>query len=120
MREVGEKARAWKGERAGYVAIHAWLSKHHKKESCQHCGKSESDVSRLEWANISGKYLRDISDYLVLCPSCHRKMDLFSTHCKNGHPREGNTRIDSRGAQVCKICSKDAQKRWKEKQIAKD
>jgi len=32
--------------------------------------------ARYEWANISGEYKRDVSDYIQLCPSCHRKFDM--------------------------------------------
>lgn len=31
---------------------------------------------RYEWANISGEYKRDRSDWVMLCPSCHRKIDM--------------------------------------------
>ena len=32
-------------------------------------------AKRYDWANISGKYKRDFSDYKPLCRSCHEKMD---------------------------------------------
>ena len=111
------KTQRWKGSTAGYVAKHMWLTAHYEKEECEHCEKSKDEVSRLEWANISGEHKRDRNDYRVLCPSCHRKMDLKSDHCRNGHPREGNTRHYS-GRTICVICAEEAQKRHKEKKYA--
>lgn len=70
----GEKHPLWKGENITYGALHVWVKKEKgKPKYCEydttHTGK------RFEWANISGKYLRDINDYRSLCVSCHRKMD---------------------------------------------
>lgn len=31
---------------------------------------------RYEWASISRKNIRDLSDWVSLCPSCHRKYDI--------------------------------------------
>lgn len=108
----GDKANRWKGEKAGYVAIHMWLTKHFDKGGiCEGC--KTSTASRLEWANVSGKYLRDRSDYKVLCPPCHRKLDLTSTHCKNGHERtEQNTKY-RKGWKVCIVCNREAQRRYR-------
>ena len=32
--------------------------------------------SRYHWANVSGKYLRDISDWIQLCVKCHKQFDI--------------------------------------------
>lgn len=116
----GQEARRWKGDKASYVAKHMWLTANYPKTECEECGAKPPAVSRLEWANISGEYKRERSDYRCLCPSCHRKMDLVSSHCKNGHLREGNTRYNSRGHIVCKLCEKDARERFKERYNAKN
>ncbi len=110
---LAEDARRWKGEKASYVAKHIWLTKHYSKgNSCEECGTTEA--SRLEWANISGEYLRVRSDYRVLCPSCHRKMDLDTTHCKNGHERtEANTKY-RKGWKVCTSCVREANRRYRD------
>lgn len=34
------------------------------------------EKNRYEWANISGEYKRELSDYESLCVSCHRIKDL--------------------------------------------
>ena len=66
-----EKASNWKGDKAKYGAIHAWVRKYKPKSMfCEKCGII---TSKLDVANISGKYLRDISDYRWLCRSCHNK-----------------------------------------------
>ena len=83
----GEKHFNWKGEDVGYFGLHTWLKKVLGKpkvcsnESCfyprfNERGKWMEKPKRYEWANISGKYLRDVKDYFQLCPSCHRKYDL--------------------------------------------
>ena len=93
---TAEQSRAWKGQEAGYHAVHLWLTAHYDKGSvCEACGTDRA--SRLEWANISGEYKRERSDYKVLCPSCHRLMDI-NGKCRKGHPyTPESTKINSRG-----------------------
>ena len=70
----GDKSIAWIGDKVGYAGIHVWLkSKYGKANKCSFCISKRP--SRYEWANISGKYIRDIRDWMQLCPSCHRKHD---------------------------------------------
>lgn len=38
---------------------------------CEFCNKEE----KLELANISGKYKRDIKDFVWLCHKCHHHYD---------------------------------------------
>lgn len=62
----------WKGDDAGYCAIHQWVAQHRGTPNrCEECGTDE-DI-RYEWANISGEYKRSLDDYRRLCVSCHRK-----------------------------------------------
>jgi hypothetical protein len=57
----------------GYHTIHDWVSFRLGKASvCKHCG---SDKGRIEWANISHEYKRDLSDWMSLCKKCHIKYD---------------------------------------------
>jgi hypothetical protein len=63
----------WKGDGVGYSSLHRWLYRHFGKAStCEHCGST----SRVEWANRTGRYLRDRSDWLTLCRVCHRRYDI--------------------------------------------
>ena len=64
----------WKGDKAGYGAIHDWLKLYFgKPKFCEHCGIKTA--KKYEWANVSKKYKRDRSDWLRLCTSCHHKYD---------------------------------------------
>ena len=115
----GEESRRWKGDKAGYVAIHMWLTKHYGKgDVCQKC--RTTTASRLEWANISKAYQRTRDDWLVLCPSCHRKYD-ERNHCRNGHIYiEDNLYVNPRGHRECRICRLEAQRRWRLKNAKGD
>jgi hypothetical protein len=65
---------AWKGDEVTYKALHQWIRENKQMvSSCEKCSTTTS--KRLVAANVSGKYLRDVDDYLWLCDSCHRKMD---------------------------------------------
>ncbi len=69
----GEQTGGYKGDRAKYAARHMWAKANFEnKEKCDHCGANER---RLEWANISGKYKRERSDWIILCVPCHRRFD---------------------------------------------
>lgn len=60
----------WKGDEVGYSAIHAWIKRKLGKPSkCEECCTVEA--TRFEWANISGQYKRDFSDWKRLCSKCH-------------------------------------------------
>ncbi len=68
----GENNPNWKGMEITYKGIHTWAQRKFKKpDKCQKCSKN----GRLDWANISGKYKRDIKDWLALCRGCHMKYD---------------------------------------------
>lgn len=72
-REVGENANAYKGDKAKYSACHMWIrTNFEKKEECSSC---KAKNRWLEWANISGEYKRERSDWLILCVPCHRRFD---------------------------------------------
>jgi hypothetical protein len=81
-----EKHSGWKGDGAGRVAIHDWVKrKLGKPNRCDNpkCiyprqrfnGKLMSKPKRYDWANIDHKYQRKISDWIRLCPSCHKLYD---------------------------------------------
>lgn len=62
----------WKGDKVGYVALHKWVKKRKiKPKLCGDCHKKK----RLDLANISGEYKRNINDYRYLCKKCHSKFD---------------------------------------------
>ena len=74
-RHSNEKNPMWKGDKVKYQALHQWVARH--LGTPQRCdGKNCSGQSkRYHWANKSGKYKRDFSDWIRLCISCHLTMD---------------------------------------------
>ena len=65
----------WKGDKVKYHALHAWIRRNKPKSMfCEKCGKI---TDKLDLANITGKYLRDIMDFRWLCRGCHMKQDYF-------------------------------------------
>src|SRR3990167_1520174 len=70
MKYINHKS--WKGDQVSYKTLHQWVRKWLPKPSiCQKCNIREPK----EVANISGKYMRELTDYLWLCVLCHRTMD---------------------------------------------
>jgi hypothetical protein len=64
----------WKGNNAGYSALHDWVRKWKgKPEYCEMCGTTIA--KKYEWANIDHKYRRILDDYIRVCTSCHRIYD---------------------------------------------
>lgn len=69
-----EKNPQWKGNAVGYIGLHAWVRrKLGTPKSCEVCGTTES--SRYDWANKSGQYKRDLSDWVRMCKRCHNNFD---------------------------------------------
>ena len=74
---IGKKHGMWRGGKAKYQALHNWIRKSYGKatkcENSQCLGKSK----QYQWAlRQSRKYSRKVRDYIQLCRSCHRKMDI--------------------------------------------
>ena len=69
----------WKGEEASYQAKHIWMINNYGSPiRCDHCGKRQRKSKGrniIQWANISGKFKRERSDWMTLCVSCHKKYD---------------------------------------------
>lgn len=64
----------WKGEKASYHAMHAWVARHRgKPQKCEHCGTTEKKM--YHWANKSHEYKRDLNDWIRLCRPCHSRYD---------------------------------------------
>lgn len=65
----------WKGDDAGYYAVHDWMTKHFGQPTeCEQCGLNDP-LRKYHWANLSGEYRRDRNDFKRMCVSCHRKYD---------------------------------------------
>lgn len=71
----GSNNHQWKGEKAGYHALHRRV--YTALGKADHCSFDKSHKHwRFEWANISHEYHHELSDWMPLCPSCHRIYDL--------------------------------------------
>jgi hypothetical protein len=101
---IGEISGNWKGENAGYTAIHHWVRKRKNNLNiCEKCGKK---TDFLDLANISQKYSRDLSDWEYLCRRCHMEKDGRLYKLANNP----NARI-KRGLMVnCELCNKKVYK----------
>jgi hypothetical protein len=76
---TGGRHGLWKGEKVGYHALHAFLSRRYgKPKECAACGVagvSKNGRWTIEWANTTGVYNRQLKNWKKLCVSCHRKED---------------------------------------------
>lgn len=73
---TGQNHPAWKGKKVSYRALHKWIErKLGKPKFCTFCKASHLSHRQYNWANISGKYIRNTNDWMRLCVSCHRKYD---------------------------------------------
>ncbi len=71
-----DKSASWKGDNVSYGGLHMWVYKHlGKPDTCEHCGVRGLKGHQIHWANKSGKYKRNIKDWLRLCVKCHVAYD---------------------------------------------
>lgn len=120
MAANGEGCWNWKGDNVGYFALHSWIRHHFKKPSqCEECGRENVP---LDWANVSGQYKRERSDFKALCRSCHWKKDFRKECCPSGHPYdEENTYYNPAGHRACRKCrrlwEKNHPRIWAERKL---
>jgi len=70
--EIGERNHSWVGDKIGYEGVHGWIKKRLKNPMiCSCCKKS----GKVDLANISQEYKRDLSDWEWLCRKCHMIKD---------------------------------------------
>lgn len=95
MRRHGVKARtaakreqrgadnhSWKGDDAGYAAMHLRVQELRGKPSrCAMCDTVEA--RRFEWANLTGDFSNPY-DYVRLCTSCHHRLDGTVRNARKG------------------------------------
>jgi hypothetical protein len=79
-RPIGNKAHYWKGgvrKNKTYRKIHKWIEhKLGKPEQCEICKKDGLTGHQIHWANLSGKYLLKVKDWIRLCVKCHKRYDI--------------------------------------------
>lgn len=58
----------FKGTMKEYKHLHYWVNKNLGKPLfCEKCGSNQ----KIEWANRSNDYLKDLLDWIALCRKCH-------------------------------------------------
>lgn len=69
----GKQNPQWRGEEKITISsLHSWIRRNKPRvKLCEHCHEKPP----YDLANISGKYKRDVADYLWLCRSCHMIFD---------------------------------------------
>ena len=88
-RSTGAASSRWKGDQVGYSALHSWMQNTFgAPATCEHCAQTKG---MFDWANKSGGYLRDRSDWVRLCRSCHMKYDQRGFQVKHMYEHEGET-----------------------------
>ena len=107
-----------------YNTLHKWLQKRRNTDICEMCNKTSN---RIEAANITGTYSRNLKDYRWLCVKCHRRYDgLYDlikqkaatrrenrVHCKNGHNYEVyGFYTEKNGGKRCKKCQSIASRKY--------
>ena len=91
----------WKGDNVSYRRLHMWVvKKKGQPDVCEKCGKAGLKGRQIHWANKSGKYKRDLNDWIRLCQSCHKYFDSSlkgssSTYNKERKPSCKHSRADS-------------------------
>lgn len=72
----GENSPHWKGENVKYQGLHVWVRKQlGNPTKCEYCGIDGLTGLNIHWANKSGNYKRELSDWIRLCRKCHAKYD---------------------------------------------
>lgn len=94
-RFLGDQHPLWRGDAVSYTTLHSWVRRHKPKSGvCAECSAAVgTERSRgTEWANISGRYLRDLDDYVELCIPCHRRRDRRAPAALRRLPRSSDPR----------------------------
>lgn len=73
---LNEENTNWKGDDVGYFGLHGWVRrKLGTPYECSHCHRKDLQKRQYHWANKSGQYLRNLTDWIRLCVKCHKAYD---------------------------------------------
>jgi hypothetical protein len=98
--KTNEQSTRWKGDAVGYCGVHDWMTENFgQPKHCESCGTTDEN-NRYEWANISGEYRRDRSDFIRLCKRCHNDMDGVNAHQVGAPPRKNRAMTKRAGKTV--------------------
>lgn len=71
----GANAPTWRGDDAGYDAMHRWLNQWHPKSGiCENCGIT-GRRTHYAFLHHPERHTRNREDYRELCTSCHKRFD---------------------------------------------
>src|SRR3990167_1627598 len=80
-KNLAEKHPNWKGDGVKYISLHQWIATRlGEPKTCSNC-RSRS-CKKYEWANISKKYKRELTNWVRLCTKCHRAYDMGKIQLK--------------------------------------
>lgn len=100
------------GANSSYRMLHSWVEKNlGKPKQCVLCGTTSRKT--YHWANISGKYKKELSDWRRLCVTCHHREKNLG-YCIRKHkltPINTYKRKNSNSIE-CRICRTMIKKVW--------
>jgi hypothetical protein len=68
---IEDKHPSWLGDAVGYTGVHKWVYRQKGKAiKCEDCFVSNKTY---HWHNLSGNYVRDLSDWVQVCAKCHKR-----------------------------------------------
>lgn len=111
----------FKGTPTEYRMLHYWIEGQlGKPRTCADCHDTAKKV--YHWSNISGQYLKELSDWVRLCSSCHRKRDAKpKAFCKHGHKMEGDNLyiMPANSRRLCLTCKMRHRKEyyWRQRNL---
>ena len=83
VRKVVDQEKKY-GNNSRYRTLHIWIeTRLGNPRKCSNCRTTKA--KKFEWANISGKYKKNIKDFKRLCTKCHRKFDDTSPKGEKHH-----------------------------------
>lgn len=73
---AGSFKKIYIGTRSEYRRVHYWIKKQRGfPEQCEFCKEDGLTGRFIHWANKSGEYKYELSDWLRLCHKCHKLYD---------------------------------------------
>lgn len=117
----GKNNYAWLGKNVKYFGLHSWIRRKigGRPEKCQHCGIAGFENKNKRWSiqfcNFSGKYKRELSDWVMLCVSCHRKHDNSKRKINKFKCLDCKDIIKTKFSQIPKFCRKCKRRKHNQK-----
>lgn len=106
-----------------YVLLHQRVNKQlGQLKECENCGTK--DAKSYDWANISGEYKEELSDWARLCRLCHGLIDgVHKVECVRGHLLSGDNigirKMKKGWGRYCKKCNRQTLAEFYERKKAK-